>query len=157
MFIAIASRNPCLCYKFSKSKEDKLSREGTSFPATTPSRGSPPHRGLRTQKVNLCALSLACTFWSYSMSKPHGPNRNPFLISTVRKSHRGPIFVWKSARFPCGHANLPQCTCFTLIQRGDDSGFLVFLFRFPFLHYSHCIYFWTFRVQSPLEMSKDIC
>ena len=42
----------------SKPKEDKLSREGTKFAATTPSRGRPPpYRagGLRTQKVNLCA------------------------------------------------------------------------------------------------------
>ena len=40
----------------SKPKEDKLSREGTNFSATTPSRGRPPPGGLRTQKVNLCAL-----------------------------------------------------------------------------------------------------
>ena len=39
----------------SKPKEDKLSREGTKFSATTPSRGRPPPGGLRTQKVNLCA------------------------------------------------------------------------------------------------------
>ena len=41
----------------SKRKEDKLSREGTNFSTHTPSRGRPPpHSGVQTQKVNLCAL-----------------------------------------------------------------------------------------------------
>ena len=48
-------------------KEDKLSREGANFSATTPSRGRPPPPtppgGLRTQKVDLCVQEILWNPW----------------------------------------------------------------------------------------------
>ena len=83
-FYAPTSPPPNPRYLSSKPKEDKLSRESTNF-----SRGRPPpHRaGVRTQKVNLCAL-FSCLNQGKPQKHQGFPSPSLSFLS---------LFFWKKA------------------------------------------------------------